>query len=251
MELLHYTMKVLSEQEYILNREDHLKNRINLTSYFSQLKKRASNKNLSACERNIYKNIYTINEFINSLGVEAPEFYDCSWRLYNLCELLKNKLKTMNIKEIKSYTPDYLMYIVLKYLFNRHGLLKWRLECMNKNSTILVMRYRTGHMYYKTYMEPYESTDTCGTCNGVKCDYCRLRVEVSIFKEDDEWLSDRYLSNHPFSVFIINELILLSGGCISQLLLTSKNERLEFYARRKELNSIYYRLQEEYLDSKK
>ncbi len=37
---------------------------------------------------------------------------------------------------------------------------------------------KTGHMYYGTSMAIYESTDNCGTCDGVRCETCRTRYIV-------------------------------------------------------------------------
>lgn len=39
-----------------------------------------------------------------------------------------------------------------------------------------VDRALTGHLYY---MSPYECYDSCGTCDGGKCDSCKTRWEVT------------------------------------------------------------------------
>lgn len=44
---------------------------------------------------------------------------------------------------------------------------------------------RTGHQYYGTYMEAYESTDNCGTCDGARCDNCKDIYEVYDYDIED------------------------------------------------------------------
>ena len=36
----------------------------------------------------------------------------------------------------------------------------------------------TGHMYY---MSPYETFDSCGNCDGAKCEYCKTMYMVEDF----------------------------------------------------------------------
>ena len=38
---------------------------------------------------------------------------------------------------------------------------------MSKKQKIGYIR-KTGHQYFGTYMEAYESTDNCGTCDGAR-----------------------------------------------------------------------------------
>lgn len=42
----------------------------------------------------------------------------------------------------------------------------------------------TGHMYYKS---PYESCDSCGTCDGIKCDTCRTKYIVEDLYKNKEY----------------------------------------------------------------
>ena len=44
---------------------------------------------------------------------------------------------------------------------------------------------KTGHQYYGTGMEVYESTDECGTCNGVRCEMCRTKYTVTEYYYDE------------------------------------------------------------------
>lgn len=44
---------------------------------------------------------------------------------------------------------------------------------------------KTGHQYYGTEMEVYESTDECSTCNGVRCEMCRTKYTVTEYYEDE------------------------------------------------------------------
>lgn len=36
--------------------------------------------------------------------------------------------------------------------------------------------YMSGHMYRGTSMEAFESIDSCGTCDGARCDNCEKRT---------------------------------------------------------------------------
>jgi hypothetical protein len=44
---------------------------------------------------------------------------------------------------------------------------------------------RTGHLYYGS---PYESCDSCGNCDGGKCDFCREVVKNNIQKVEKGYL---------------------------------------------------------------
>ena len=35
--------------------------------------------------------------------------------------------------------------------------------------------YMSGHMYRGTSMEAFETIDSCGNCDGARCDYCEKR----------------------------------------------------------------------------
>lgn len=43
----------------------------------------------------------------------------------------------------------------------------------------------TGHLYYGS---PYESCDSCGNCDGGKCDYCREVVKNNLQKVEKNYL---------------------------------------------------------------
>ena len=47
----------------------------------------------------------------------------------------------------------------------------------------IVNRAFTGHMYYRS---PYECYDSCGTCDGGRCETCREKWEVSGWDTEDE-----------------------------------------------------------------
>lgn len=44
----------------------------------------------------------------------------------------------------------------------------------------------TGHTYYRS---PYESCDSCGTCDGARCDTCREKYTVTNFTSDEVYYS--------------------------------------------------------------
>ena len=44
----------------------------------------------------------------------------------------------------------------------------------------------TGHTYYRS---PYESCDSCGTCDGARCDTCREKYTVTNFASDEVYYS--------------------------------------------------------------
>ena len=44
----------------------------------------------------------------------------------------------------------------------------------------------TGHTYYRS---PYESCDSCGTCDGTRCDTCREKYTVTNFTSDEVYYS--------------------------------------------------------------
>ena len=64
---------------------------------------------------------------------------------------------------------------------------------------IIVSRALTGHTHY---MSPYECYDSCGTCDGARCNRCHERFEVEdvdtgkrrmcAFKEEAEELKARW-----------------------------------------------------------
>lgn len=49
---------------------------------------------------------------------------------------------------------------------------------------IYIHMEHTGHQYYRS---PYESCDSCGTCDGARCDVCRTRYIVSDLYLDKEY----------------------------------------------------------------
>ena len=54
---------------------------------------------------------------------------------------------------------------------------------MSKEQKIGYIR-KTGHQYFGTFMEAYESTDNCGTCDGARCDICKDMYCVEDFNND-------------------------------------------------------------------
>lgn len=38
----------------------------------------------------------------------------------------------------------------------------------------------SGHMYFNS---PYETDDSCGNCDGAKCEYCKTRWRVTDYSE--------------------------------------------------------------------
>ena len=46
----------------------------------------------------------------------------------------------------------------------------------------MINRAFTGHVYFKS---PYECYDSCGTCDGAKCETCRERWEVVGWDPED------------------------------------------------------------------
>lgn len=61
------------------------------------------------------------------------------------------------------------------------------LPVQQETTTIGYIMY-TGHMYYGSYMAPYEGTDNCGTCDGAKCDFCKTIYKVVDLYEPDNIL---------------------------------------------------------------
>lgn len=45
---------------------------------------------------------------------------------------------------------------------------------------LYISKRLTGHIYYRS---PYESCDSCGTCDGGRCDICHERFEVIEFDD--------------------------------------------------------------------
>jgi hypothetical protein len=43
----------------------------------------------------------------------------------------------------------------------------------------------TGHLYYGS---PYESCDSCGNCDGARCDYCKEVVKSNLQKVNKHYL---------------------------------------------------------------
>lgn len=43
----------------------------------------------------------------------------------------------------------------------------------------------TGHMYYRS---PYESCDSCGNCDGARCEYCREVTKSNVVKVEKNYL---------------------------------------------------------------
>lgn len=52
---------------------------------------------------------------------------------------------------------------------------------------VIVSPVLTGHMYY---MSPYETYDSCGNCDGARCDRCKTLYEVQDFDFDLHRLYD-------------------------------------------------------------
>lgn len=50
-----------------------------------------------------------------------------------------------------------------------------------KEMDLYITKLLTGHMYYSS---PYESCDSCGNCNGARCDNCHERYQVIDFDSD-------------------------------------------------------------------
>lgn len=55
-----------------------------------------------------------------------------------------------------------------------------------KTDNVYLMTELTGHIYYRS---PYESCDSCGTCNGARCDNCREKYTVTNFASDEVYYS--------------------------------------------------------------
>lgn len=45
---------------------------------------------------------------------------------------------------------------------------------------LYISKLLTGHIYYHS---PYENCDSCGTCDGGRCDSCHTRYAVSEFDD--------------------------------------------------------------------
>lgn len=71
--------------------------------------------------------------------------------------------------------------IVTKGLKEIHDEENWRCAYLDPEQKIYCHVEFTGHQYFNS---PYESCDSCGNCNGARCDYCDVHWIL------EEWIGD-------------------------------------------------------------
>lgn len=55
------------------------------------------------------------------------------------------------------------------------------MEDLETRRIVICSKVLTGHMHY---MSPYETYDSCGNCDGARCDRCKTIYEVQDFDFD-------------------------------------------------------------------